>query len=158
MRGIGWASGVLLLLAAASAFPGEEAKKEEPKKEEAKKAEEGPEEVVRAFGAALGKDDYPAAFRFLDKSVVESLMKLLDTDKMEDFWKYVSVDVTIVLQDADSRVLSEKGKTIVEAVSKRRKERGGEIITQNLRFEMIQDKGSWLIGGWKHGQTVEKKK
>jgi hypothetical protein len=77
---------------------------------------------------------------------------------MEDFWKYVSIDVTMVLQDADYRVLSEKGKSIVEAVSKRKKERGGEIITQNLRFEMIQDKGSWLIGGWKHGQTVEKKK
>jgi hypothetical protein len=158
MRGIGWASGVLLLLAGASAFPAEEAKKEEPRREEAKKAEAGPEEVVRAFGAAMGKDDYTTALKYLDKPVVESLMNMLATDKMGDFWKYVSADVTIVLQDADYRVLSEKAKTIVEAVSRTKKEKGGEIITQNLRFEMLQDKGSWLIGGWKHGQTVEKKK
>jgi hypothetical protein len=153
MRGIGWASGVLLLLAAGFAFPAEE-----PKKEEVKKAEAGPEEVVRAFGAALGKDDYTTALKFLDKSVVESLMKLLETDRIEDFWKYVSVDVTMVLQDADCKVVSEKAKTIVEAVSRKKKEKGGEIITQNLRFELVQDQGSWLIGGWKHGQTVEKTK
>jgi hypothetical protein len=153
MRGIGWASGVLLLLASAPAFPGEEAKKEEPKQ-----AEAGPEEVVRAFGAALGKNDFTTALKYLDKSVVESLMNMLATGKMEDFWKYVSVDVTIVLQDADCKVVSEKAKTVVEAVSRKKKEEGGELITQDLRFEMIQDKGSWLIGGWKHGQTVEKKK